>query len=237
MFLQFDNESLRCAKSCFVDKKKLGKNYRYVDDTFLIVDKKDVELIFNIFNNYDPHLKFTHEIENNKSISFLDVLVINDNNNIVTDWYQKSVYSGRVIHFKYSHPLYQKKNIIYNLVDRSFLLSNKKFHNKNRTIIKDILLRNKYPLDFINLHIKNRINKLFYVKKDVHIHKNNENHSFKILSIPESLNPSKLSKLFEEHNIRILPLHHKPLQNIIKYGKQVSDLLDHTNVVYRIECK
>ena len=69
------------------------KYYRYVDDTFLIVDKKDVELIFNIFNNYDPHLKFTHEIENNKSISFLDVLVINDNNNIVTDWYQKSVYS------------------------------------------------------------------------------------------------------------------------------------------------
>ena len=75
------------------------------------------------------------------------------------------------------------------------------------------------------------------MKKDVHIHKNNENHSFKILSIPESLNPSKLSKLFKEHNIRILPLHHKPLQNIIKRGKQVSELLDRTNVVYRIECK
>ena len=112
------------------------------------------------------------------------------------------------------------------------MLSDKKFHNKNRITITDIILRNKYPLDFINLHIKNRINKLFYVKNDVHIHKKNENHSFKILSIPDSLNPSKLSKLFKEHNIRILPFHHKPLQNIIKRGKQVSELLDRTNIVY-----
>ena len=69
------------------------------------------------------NLKFTHEIENDKKISFLDVMVINDNNKIITDWYQKSVYSGRIIHFLSSHPTYQNKNIIYNLVDRAFLLS------------------------------------------------------------------------------------------------------------------
>ena len=49
------------------------KYYRYVDDIFSIVDKKVVEIILNIFNNYDPRLKFTQKIESNNSISFLNV--------------------------------------------------------------------------------------------------------------------------------------------------------------------
>ena len=89
------------------------KYYRYVDDTFFIINTSEIDLVVNTLNNYDIHLKFTHEIEENNSISFLDVLVIKNNNKIITDWYSKSVYSGRVIHFKSSHPLYQKKNIIH----------------------------------------------------------------------------------------------------------------------------
>ena len=51
------------------------------------------------------------------------------------------------------------------------------------------------------------------------------------------MNPSKLSKLFKQYNIFIHASHHKSLVNIIKSGKQVSELLDRTNVVYKIECK
>ena len=82
-----------------------------MDDTFLIMDKSEIDLVLITFNNYDINLKFTHEIEENNSISFLDVLV-KKNNKIVTDWYLKSVYSGRVIHFKSSH-LHIKRKILY----------------------------------------------------------------------------------------------------------------------------
>ena len=99
-------------------------------------------------------------------------MVINHNNKIITDWYQKSVYSGRIIHVLSSYPTYQKKNIIYNLVDRAFLLSGEIFHSKNHEIIIDILIRNEYPLDFINQQINKRFNKIFYIKKDVHINDN-----------------------------------------------------------------
>ena len=77
------------------------------------------------FNNYDPNLEFTHELENNSQINFLDVSLIRKNNSIITNWYQKSIASGRIIHFLSSHPIQQKKNIIYNLVDCAFLLSDK----------------------------------------------------------------------------------------------------------------
>ena len=37
------------------------------------------------FNAYDNRLQFTHEIEKNKSISFLNLLITNDNGKIITN--------------------------------------------------------------------------------------------------------------------------------------------------------
>ena len=48
--------------------------FRYVDDTFLIINKNDVDLVVNMFNSYDDNLKFTCEIEKDCRISFLDVV-------------------------------------------------------------------------------------------------------------------------------------------------------------------
>ena len=110
------------------------KYFRYVDDTFLIVKQRHIDLVLNIFNNYDSNLKFTHEIEKNSQINFLDVSVIRKNDSIITNWYQKSIASGGIIHFLSSHPIQQKKNIIYNLVDRAFLLSDKIYHKENRQL-------------------------------------------------------------------------------------------------------
>ncbi|XP_011875873.1 PREDICTED: uncharacterized protein LOC105566460 [Vollenhovia emeryi] len=53
--------------------------FRYVDDIFAIVPKNRVSDMLNVFNNYHPRLKFTHETEINNSIAFLNTLVIRDN--------------------------------------------------------------------------------------------------------------------------------------------------------------
>ena len=47
--------------------------YRYVDDTFLVINKSEIDLVVNTFNNYDINLQFTHEIKENSSIGFLNV--------------------------------------------------------------------------------------------------------------------------------------------------------------------
>ena len=54
---------------------------RYIDDSFLYVDKNWFPTILDVFNNYNVHIKFTHEIEVDKRINFLDITVIHDNNN------------------------------------------------------------------------------------------------------------------------------------------------------------
>ena len=48
---------------------------RYVDDTFVFMKANQQTEISRKLNSFHPSIKFTYEKENNKSISFLDVLV------------------------------------------------------------------------------------------------------------------------------------------------------------------
>ena len=110
------------------------------------------------FNAYHPRLKFTHETENNNSISFLNVKInIDKDRTIFTDWYRKDTYSGRFINFLSNHPKTQNAAIIKNLVDSATLLSHPFFHKKNLATIKKLLLSNNYYLNFIDYHIDNKI--------------------------------------------------------------------------------
>ena len=117
-----------------------------------------------VFNNYDKNLSFTDELEKDGCLNFLDVTVHKDKNDISTNWYRKEIASERMIHFYSAHPIHHKKNIVYNLTDRAFLFSDKKFHKNNRKIITDLLLKNKYPLDFINKQIKTRLRKIAHLE-------------------------------------------------------------------------
>ena len=57
---------------------------RYVDDAFIIFNgnARQIELFKNYLNKIHNKLKFTMEIENNKSINFLDLTVLHNGNNL-----------------------------------------------------------------------------------------------------------------------------------------------------------
>ena len=105
--------------------------FRYVDDIFIIVPKNKVDSILQVFNSYDNRLQFTHEVENENSISFLDLLIIQKEGRIITNWYQKPTFSGRMLNYNSEHPFTHKKGVIFNLVDRAILLSHPSFHRQN----------------------------------------------------------------------------------------------------------
>ena len=63
---------------------------RYVDDTFAFIKPEHIELVKTKLNAFHRNIKFTHELEEENSLPFLDVLVKrNDNDDIET-----SVYPG-----------------------------------------------------------------------------------------------------------------------------------------------
>ena len=45
---------------------------RYVDDTLLIIKKRDVNYVLNQFNSFDKNLKFTTGTFQNSALHFLD---------------------------------------------------------------------------------------------------------------------------------------------------------------------
>jgi len=109
------------------------------------------DTIFRSFNNYYERLNFTIEqgIEENRSLSFLDLLLTLSDNTIHIDWYHKRTFSGRFLSFYFSHSLCHKIGMIYGLTDRAFLLSHPKFYQKNLELVINLLLKNNYPLKLI----------------------------------------------------------------------------------------
>ena len=135
--------------------------FRYVDDTLLCVPLDKLQTVIDTFNDYRPRIKFTHEMERNNRISFLDLEIIKlDNGKIVSNWYRKSTYSGRVLNFISNYPFQNKVAIIKYLVDRSACLSHESFHSENFDFVRKILFFNHYPQDLIEKHIKVRFQQI-----------------------------------------------------------------------------
>ena len=62
-------------------KKHVAHWKRYVDDTYAYIDPSKIEFVLEKLNSYHPNIQFTHEIEENQKITFLDVLIIRTRDN------------------------------------------------------------------------------------------------------------------------------------------------------------
>ena len=71
--------------------------FRYIDDTIMCINKKNLDLVLKTFNSYNNKLQFTYELKQDKKINFLDMNLIRYNNTIITDWFNKPTSSGRLI--------------------------------------------------------------------------------------------------------------------------------------------
>jgi len=114
-----------------------------------------IDMILKIFNDYHDRLKFTIEHENNRSLSFLLIRI--SNNTIYINWFHKKTLSERFLF---------EIGIIYSLIDRAFLLSNLKFHQKNLEFAIELLLNNGYLFELIFEKINDRIKTLINNKRN-----------------------------------------------------------------------
>lgn len=123
----------------------------YVDDTILAIPEGQENLVLQLFNQFHSKLKFTLEREQDQKISFLDLEITRqDNGQLLTNWYTKSSYSGRLLNFRSNHPISTKVGIIKGLLNRVYSLSHPVFHQNNLERIKELLHMNNYPTSFVN---------------------------------------------------------------------------------------
>ena len=204
---------------------------RYVDDTFLIIPANEIQLLVTLFNSYDGRLSFTYEIENNNSLSFLNINLVRNESHLLTNWYRKKTDSGRYLNYHSKIPIYQKVTVIKSLTDYAILLADTKFHHNNLKTAHDSLLLNKYPPQFItkdinkrSLEIRNRNNNKLDINKVTEL----------IKSVVSFLYYGDLSenikRLFKDINVRTVFRSESKLNTFIKTGKDPLQYLNKKNV-------
>lgn len=212
--------------------------FRYVDDILTIIPKNKLSEVMEVFNSYHTKLQFTHECEINNSLNFLEVKLIKYNNKLLTDWYHKDTFSGRILDYKSQHPYAQKRAMIFSMVDKVMLLSEKQFHHKNFKLVTNILQDNNYPLHIINSNIHSRI-QTKYINKDTFSASNSLNaQRLATLSIPYIPRLfENISQKMKKYNIRTVPKITSSLNRYVRRGKDSTQKMDQSGVVYKINCK
>ena len=93
---------------------------RYVDDTFVIINQESVAPFMEHINSINDHIKFTHEVESEGSIPFLDVLVTRDSEgHLTTSVYRKPTHTDQYLSYASHHPSHQKLGVVRTLASRA----------------------------------------------------------------------------------------------------------------------
>ena len=226
---------------------------RFVDDSYILVNKDKLDLVFNSFNSVNNRINFTCELEKEQKLNFLDILVIkNEDSSITFDIYKKPTFSGRYVNYFSNHSIGVKIGIIKNLVDKIYKLADKKFHAKNLEIIRKELKLNSYPEKFIDRHLKNHLNKLekyhqternnyewnnlIISNKNQLTYREKYKHTFVLPRIDCLTEKIKgiLKKKYKKHTIFRNPF---KLNNLIRLGKDNLEKTNNKNIIYQIDCK
>ncbi|XP_046491078.1 uncharacterized protein [Neodiprion pinetum] len=213
--------------------------FRYVDDIVTAVPSDKVAEMLSVFNSFHPRLQFTSELESNHRISFLDVLIINDNQFIKTDWFHKATWSQRYLNYHSHHPRSYKIGTINCLVDRAIRLSSMEFHKKNLSLIQQVLSKNDYPPRLLNKHIQFKYDSILSSTSpnnniDATTAQTNQKN---YISIPyvaglfESLN-----RTFSKYKIQFVGKCAHDLSSMFDSGKDPLPPGMRSGVVYKIPC-
>ena len=129
-YIQVDGVAMRSpldptlanAFLCYYEKKSLRecpekflpKVYKkYVEDIFVTFDSYSQLLKFvDYMNHQHSNLKFTFEVEQNNSFSFLDVKICKENDRFTTSIYRKPIFSGVFTHFDSFIPASYKHGLV-----------------------------------------------------------------------------------------------------------------------------
>jgi len=215
---------------------------RYVDDILTAIPTNNYNTILTMFNSYHPKLQFTLEKEKEKTIPFLDVLVIRNEDGIIdTNWYHKPTFSERYINYFSLHPLKDKINIIHNLKHRSMALSSPAYHKSNLEYIKKMLEENEYPISLIKKILYKQNNATNYRQQVIDSTENKEKVFCKLPYIHGLTQHLKTSlerqTTSDDKRIKIAQKCCNTLKN--KYFSKIkakTEQLLNSNVVYRIPC-
>ena len=136
---------------------------KYINNIFVLFKSIEHFSKFrNFFNTCHPNMSFSFEQEKNEKLSFLDIEVSREKGKFLTTVYRKPTFSGVYINFESFLPTIYKFGMVYTITYRCFKIFSDwtKFY-EDLSFLKQVFLKNGYPLSFIDNCFRAFFDKLF----------------------------------------------------------------------------
>ena len=218
---------------------------RYVDDTFLVFETRyQIPRFLEYLNTKHHNIEFTAEVEENKTLSFLDIHVHNASNGISTSVFRKSTFTGLMSKFQSATPMKYKMNLIMTLVTRAYKICSSYISlHKELEFLRSILRKNGYPLNYINTYIGKQLSKLYTNDQQ----KTTQNVRKPIIYIPltftgmHSKDIKKqlsimLSNAYPQLDIKVFFTLQNKISNFFKIKDPIPVSLQ-SNIIYKWQCR
>ncbi|BHF82564.1 Metastasis suppressor protein 1 [Sparganum proliferum] len=131
---------------------------RYVDDTFVVIERDQVLTFQEHFNAVFPDIQFTMEEEEKNQVPFLDVLVCRkDCGELKTKVFRKATNTMQVLNFNSNHPISHKRSCVRTLYRRvETHCSEPEDKIAELQYIRRVFKANDYPRNFVDRCIRKR---------------------------------------------------------------------------------
>lgn len=120
---------------------------RYVDDIYCIIkgDEQNVGLHLAHLNSIHGKIKFTYEMENDRSIAFLDVLArIRSDGSVGHSVYRKPTHTDRYLHAESHHHPLHLNSVVTSLTNRALDLCDEEHREEELKHVRVVLQKNGY---------------------------------------------------------------------------------------------
>ncbi|BHF79911.1 hypothetical protein SprV_0702303500 [Sparganum proliferum] len=131
---------------------------RYVDDTFVIIERSRLADFQDLLNGIFPDIQFTREDEHDEQLPFLVVLVTRTpNGELNTTVYRKATNTTQILNYHSNHPMAHKRSCVRTLFQRvKTHCSEPEGRVRELRHLRDQLARNGYPNSFVSRCLRTR---------------------------------------------------------------------------------
>ena len=138
-----------CGSMAFIDPHTTPPRLwlRFVDDTFVVLERSELENFFQHINAIDENIKFTQELCKDNTLAFLDCLItVNSDGSLSSKVYRKPTHTDHYLQFGSHHPLIHKLGVVRTLHYRAdTIISGSEEIAKEKDHIKSSLKNCEYP--------------------------------------------------------------------------------------------
>ena len=212
-----------------------------MDDTLSAAKTAKVDQLTAFLNQLDPtgNLSYTVEMPEENKIPCLDALFHrNPDGTLKTTVYRKKTHTDQYLNFSSHHPLHHKQGVVRTLIDRAdALCSDPADKTEEYNHVSTALQRCGYSSKVIQNVIQGRTKSTSKPKKSSgNISSSKERKTMVVVPYVKGLS-EKVQRIFKRHGIHCAMKPANTLRSMLVRPKDPRQLLDNSDVVYRIPGK